>query len=482
MWRRVVGTLMMPGLLGNKAVVHADERSEIRELRKTVERLRERLEELERAVGAPPAREKELGAEVERLEREVQELRARAVPVEPAEEIKRVTQWMCERGHLFASAPEGERCPFDGTRVSAREEYRKVKLQRRERISEILDARLDEEARRRVALAVSATAIVQQTAGSGPDRTRGVRSADLLLVARPALETMFFVDAEAIGGEGPDALVGSASGLNADAGSLQDEDGADRVTIREAWLSSRFLARHRGAVARKIDLTNYFDRNDVANDETRQFLSGMFVNNPLLGRPVEGVGHEANAPGVQLSWDTFREFRFAVGAQAPEDSGGALGRTPFAIGEVGFATQRFGGPGNYRLWFRRNAGADRTRALGVSLDQAVGAKLRGFGRHGFQFGGGGRERHAWSLGLGLRSPLVLRPRDDTGLAYGWVRAENGRVEDLAELYHRVCLTDHLSVSPRRPVRLRPRGRRGNQAARKRLPRRPPHASGLLSPS
>ncbi len=29
----------------------------------------------------------------------------------------------------------------------------------------------------------------------------------------------------------------------------------------------------------KIDLTNYFDTNEVANDETTQFLSSGFINN-----------------------------------------------------------------------------------------------------------------------------------------------------------------------------------------------------------
>lgn len=46
----------------------------------------------------------------------------------------------------------------------------------------------------------------------------------------------------------------------------------------------------------------------------------------------------------------------------------------------------------------------------------------------------------------MQSLPSLRPRDETGLAYGWLRAANGQVEDLAEIYHRFYVTDHLSLS------------------------------------
>jgi hypothetical protein len=434
------------GLSAGSGPAVADDRGEIKELHETVRQLQRQIDDLRERLSTSSEREERFRDEVRTLRDELSELRSRAMPVEPAEEIKRITEWVCEHGHTFSAAPEGGRCPFDQTPVVARLEYRKVKLDRRETLSEKLEKRLAEEARRGVAVGLSATGIVQQTAGAGPDRLRGVGSADVILLARPALETTFFVDLEAIGGDGPDPFLGSASGLNADAGSLQDSDLADRVTLREAWLAAAFFGGHLSAVGGKLDLTNYFDRNAAANDETRQFISGMFVNNPLLGQPVQGVGHEANAPGLHFGWDTFRGFKFGIGAQAPEDSGDALGRTPFLIGEIDYSTSMLGGPGNYRLWGRRNGGDDRSAAIGVSFDQSVGARARGFGRYGFQFGGRERDRHAWSLGVGVQSLPTLRPRDETGLAYGWLRAANGRVEDLAEIYHRFYVTDHLSLS------------------------------------
>jgi hypothetical protein len=37
-------------------------------------------------------------------------------------------------------------------------------------------------------------------------------------------------------------------------------------------------------------LTNYFDHNVAANDETSQFISDALVNNPALGLAINGVG------------------------------------------------------------------------------------------------------------------------------------------------------------------------------------------------
>jgi hypothetical protein len=401
---------------------------------------------LPQTVKAVEAELAALKAQVQTLESKLEELRGKMVPVEPAEEIKRVTEWVCERGHVFSIAPEGGRCPYDQTPVVSREQYHKVKLARRQTLSEIVEARLEEQSRQRVAVAASATGIIQQTVGAGPNRLRGEGSLDVLLIARPAFNTLFFADVEAIGGNGPDPFTGSVSGLNADAGSLQDSDRVDRVSLREAWVMTQLFEGRLTGVVGKLDLTNYFDRNAVANDETSQFVSGMFVNNPLLGQPVEGVGHQANAPGPHLAWDTFRQWRFGIGLQLPENSGSALGRTPFTIGEIGYSTQLLGGLGNYRLWGRHNGGEQGSRAVGINFDQWAGHWLRAFGRYGWQTGGSERDRQAWSLGLGIRSFLLSRPRDETGLAYGWMRAANGRAEDLAELYHRFYLTEHLAVS------------------------------------
>jgi hypothetical protein len=135
-----------------------------------------------KAVGAELAA---LKAQVQTLESKLEELRGKVVQVEPAEEIKRVTEWVCERGHVFSAPPEQGRCPYDQTPIVSREQYRKVKLARRQTLPEIVEARLEEQSRQRVAVGVSATGIIQQTAGAGPNRLRGEGSFDVLLTAPP---------------------------------------------------------------------------------------------------------------------------------------------------------------------------------------------------------------------------------------------------------------------------------------------------------
>ena len=73
----------------------------------------------------------------------------------------------------------------------------------------------------------------------------------------------------------------------------------DRISVREVWLQSELLKQHVRLVAGKIDLTNYFDSNSIANDETTQFITSAFVNNRTLEVPENG-------PGIAAFYDTRR--------------------------------------------------------------------------------------------------------------------------------------------------------------------------------
>ncbi|MGH8613661.1 MAG: hypothetical protein ACREYF_17005, partial [Gammaproteobacteria bacterium] len=132
------------GLSVGGGPVVADDREEIQELHETVRELQRQIDDLRARLSTPSEREERFRDEVRTLRDELSELRSRAMPVEPADEIKRVTEWVCEHGHTFSAAPEGGRCPFDQTPVVSRLEYRKVKLARRETVSEKVEARLAE--------------------------------------------------------------------------------------------------------------------------------------------------------------------------------------------------------------------------------------------------------------------------------------------------------------------------------------------------
>ncbi len=57
----------------------------------------------------------------------------------------------------------------------------------------------------------------------------------------------------------------------------------NELNLREAWLRTELFSQKLALSAGRLDLTNYFDHNAAANDETIQFISDALVNNPTLG-------------------------------------------------------------------------------------------------------------------------------------------------------------------------------------------------------
>lgn len=394
------------------------------------------------AVGGPsPVTKKErLEKRVESLE----ELTGKVFVLEPVEEIKKVSEWVCPEGHIYDHPSLDGLCHLCGKPQEERVAYRKFKYARKESISDRIAAMMEEEFKKKVAVGMSATGIFQQSLNSHKKDTSFAQgSFDLFFLHRPMINSTLFLDLEAIGGGGPDLLVGSASGLNDDAsrGSTQDTDGVDRVSVREAWLQSIFMKDRLRLMGGKIDLTNYFDMNTVANDETTQFLTSAFVNNPALSEPVNG-------PGLVGYFDTKKGYSFGLGLQSADNSGTAITDRPYMIGEVDYYIPKFlfGQGGNYRLWGRYN-GDTKSRAVGLSFDQQFTQRLTGFARYGLTGNTATDEPEwAWSLGLGLSSPFSSRKYDRTAVAFSQIKTLTGAKEDIGEVYYNFFLTDHMSLS------------------------------------
>ena len=125
----------------------------------------------------------------------------------------------------------------------------------------------------------------------------------------------------------------------------------NELNLREAWLRTEFFGQRLALTAGRLDLTNYFDRNAVANDETHQFLSDALVNNPMLG-----LG--SNGTGVGAEFDPKNGFRFKFGFQQSNPDATNLSDSMYSLAEVGYTFTPFALPeGNYRVWFR----TDNTR-------------------------------------------------------------------------------------------------------------------------
>lgn len=417
------------------------ETGEVETLRERVGKLESSVEQRERELGELRAIVQELKGTLNRLQQPTASLQQPTASVlEPAEELKRVAEYVCQHGHLSEAPPADGRCPLDGTRVVVRETYKKIKFARREHVAEKIEATIEEALARRIVVGATATGAIQQTLGAEPsDRNVGVGSTDLLFVGRPAPSATLFADLEAKGGNGLDASLGTR--VNDRAGSLQDSDGVNRVGLREAWLRWDSPFKQWSAAAGKIDLTNYFDGNGVANDETTQFLASMFVNNPALEQPDNG-------PGAFLRFDSKEAWRGGIGVQSSDDSGNRLFSELYGIAEVGYYTNiLFGHPGNYRLWGRFKGAMSDNPGLGVSLDQELFAGWTAFGRYGVAERDGAAVKDAWSVGIEQKAPWSSRARDRWAIALGQQDSTTTSRDSLLEWYYRFVVTPNLALSP-----------------------------------
>src|SRR5262249_52912687 len=219
--------------------------------------------------------------DTQRLQERIRVLEERLNRLDRVEVIKKTVEYVCPGGEIFDQAPPGGRCP-DGSRPQVRDTVRKSTVARRESVAEKIESAIQDADAKKVAINGSARGILQQIANAekGQNQLFGEGSFDLTLTYHPIVRTTLFVDVEAIGGPGPDKKLGSLSRVNADAETLGGQD--EKLTVREAWLWLRFVNDHLDFLIGKVDLTNYFDRNAFANDETTQFLNGALVNNPML--------------------------------------------------------------------------------------------------------------------------------------------------------------------------------------------------------
>src|SRR5204863_8210829 len=192
-----------------------------------------------------------------------------------------------------------------------------------------------------------------------------------------------FADVVALSGAPPDREIPSLTLLNGYTARLVNQN---ELNLREVWLRTELFGQKLALTAGRLDLTNYFDRNAGANDETTQFISDALVNNQMLGLAVNGTG-------VVAVYDPKNPFTFRIGVQQSNPDATSLSDSLYSLAEVGYTMTPFSLPeGHYRLWYRANNGkVDSKRAVGISIDQKLTAKVMAFGRYGTQRIAGDRD-------------------------------------------------------------------------------------------
>lgn len=271
-------------------------------------------------------------------------------------------------------------------------------------------------------------------------------------------------------GTGLGTEVDSFTGIN---DTVYDES----ADIYEAWYEHRFFGEKLRATIGKMDFTNYFDGNEVAHCECTRFMSAGFIWNPA----VEWV---SNSPGVILNYDVRENLYLRLGAAGTSEWENIAGH-PFAIAEIGLSGER-PYPGNYRFYAWLNS-KDHDKwadlALGVSsdnkkgwgagfsLDQQLLEDVSLFARLGYQDENYYKFNVFWSLGGEVAGKRWRRPNDVLGIAYGMAALSNeyekyeisggntyiNKDEGHLELYYRIRVNDHLSISPDFQVLFHPLG-------------------------
>jgi carbohydrate-selective porin OprB len=222
--------------------------------------------------------------------------------------------------------------------------------------------------------------------------------------------------------------------------------------VSRLFLLQTFSRQHAQAAVGRLDLSDFFDTNRVANCEVTQFLSDSLVNNPAIPFPQAGIGAAARLS--LASWAYMQAGAADSSAIATEsglntafDSSDHL----FSIVELGVSPFPMDHPGEYRFifWHDSSSGDEEPHAnhgFAISFDQSATDDVTLFLRYGSADSPVGGLSSFWSFGARRNRPLAGRNRDflQCGLALG---DTSGRTEKLAELDYHLRVNDDVAVTP-----------------------------------
>lgn len=409
------------------------------------------------AAFCSPLAAEDLQKQIDDLKAQVNYIKQNYEPSEPVEIIKQVTEYVSPSGELFTEAQKDGLSPTDGSKLEERVTYRKMKFSRRESASEKIVAAVTGAFDGRIAVGLNMVGVYQNIIGAGDaaaDNTGATHSAnrgagsgliDITLGGKPMRNTILFVDLNAGVGPGIDAIAPNGAVLNPNYLS-----GGNTPKVREAWVLARTPAKRYGLQVGVLDLSGIFDTNMIANDETAQFMTGAFVNSPLLAPP-------ANGPGGVFRAD-YTRFNFKLGAGDTLVSTTDTADNLYVAAEAGMITNLLG-DAQIRLWGRQQPRGSQqpNQALGLSVDHRSTARLTTFARYAKSsyveaFDGATGVRRAinaidWSAqgGVELGNFIESLLKERIGAAFGRTQMQDGSSEEYAELYTRLPLTNNFAL-------------------------------------
>ncbi|MFA4933818.1 MAG: carbohydrate porin [Candidatus Omnitrophota bacterium] len=329
-------------------------------------------------------------------------------------------------------------------------------------------------------LGVGATMIVQGAnnvnyGGEGhtqkKSRTDGSYSADLTLAKEfKEVRGRAFLHLEAGQGAGLEDNLTLYSNVNRDAG-----DSEARIEVTEFWYEQSLFNNKAAITFGKLDPSAYFDQNEVANDETLQFLGRIFRNAPTIEFPDNGAG-------IRFAYLPAEWMELGYGLFNSNSGWEKIGGNLFNIGQVTFKTNFLNLAGNYRFygwannanhtnWLDMEKTKETAYGFGLSFDQKANDIVTLFARYGWQnpkvynpeiktTTGDGLNyslEQSWSAGFQIEGRPWGREKDIFAFAVGQVMPSNdykkqdaslsAKTEGHLETYYRIYINDHLSISP-----------------------------------
>lgn len=276
-------------------------------------------------------------------------------------------------------------------------------------------------------------------------------------------EGYFFVQMRAAGGPFDTSAVGGPSPFSplndvaTDRSRFNEGTSRGNLYLAKAFYQQELRLGDDHIVGRMgiINLSDFFDTNDFANNEARQFLSSAFVNSAAYKTGISAPGlmgeYHRKTNGDWLQKVVFR-------------TGYAISRTeraftsPIWAGEVEMQTTMRGRRGKYRFGGTLGNVADigGVRGLHLGFDQWVSAKLGVYGRYAWSSSSPasltlGPVRQSYSGGVQRRfvneGDRVSAWAIGISQAFGIETEESLASERILETYYRWQLSNNFSLTP-----------------------------------
>lgn len=233
--------------------------------------------------------------------------------------------------------------------------------------------------------------------------------------------------------------------------------------INKLYLRQGFSQEKGFLAAGRLDLSDWFDINKVANSGDTQFLSASLVDNLIIPFPQKGLG--AMAKFKPADW-----FYFQAGSSDAEAVSTRVGldnsfQGAFFISEFGFSPKIGGLQGNYRFIIdsdrvkleRIDGSGKKNEDYGyaLSFDQQIAKQITLFCRYGFADKDVRNIQHFWSCGGQLREPIPGRKNDVFGIGLAQsifgddYRQANAKAsaETMYEIYYNFNVYPFVKIIP-----------------------------------